>query len=225
MRSVKAITLCWPSVIPAKEYHKVISSTSLSLFILGKSWVKAAPDLGLSVVWGTVKDHSGYINVESSEGKGTTFTLYFPVSREDIREKKLPASVSSYMGKGEKILVVDDVETQRELAQRMLEKLNYQVVTVRSGEEAVEYLKAQRMDIILLDMIMDPGMDGLDTYRKIIEIHPRQKAIIVSGYAETERVRQLQALGGGEYVMKPYLLETLGIAIRKELERVVPSSE
>jgi len=188
-------------------------------FYTRKVMGKSGTGLGLSVVWGTVKDHNGYINVESREGLGSTFTLYFPVSREDITVKKLPASLSDYMGKGESILVVDDVEGQRELAQRMLEKLKYQVVTVSSGEEAVEYLKTNRADLIVLDMIMEPGMDGLETYRKIIEIHPDQRAIIVSGFAETERVSQIQALGGGDYVMKPYILETLGMAVKKALTR------
>jgi len=68
---------------------------------------------------------------------------------------------------------------------------------------------------------MDPGMDGLDTYRKIVEVHPRQKAVIVSGYSETDRVRRAQALGAGAYVKKPYLLETLGLAVRNELERKI----
>jgi len=193
-------------------------------FYTRKVMGKSGTGLGLSVVWGTVKDHSGYINVESHEGLGTTFTLYFPVSREEITEKKLPASLSDYMGRGESILVVDDVEGQRELAQGMLEKLNYQVVTVKSGEEAVEYLKSNRVDLIVLDMIMDPGMDGLEAYRKIIKIHPNQRAIIVSGFAETERVNQIQALGGGDYVMKPYMLETLGMAVKKELGRSKPQN-
>jgi PAS domain S-box-containing protein len=73
--------------------------------------------------------------------------------------------------------------------------------------------------LVVLDMIMDPGMDGLDTYRKIIELHPRQKAIIVSGFSETDRVLEAQALGAGSYVRKPYILEKLGLAVRKELER------
>jgi two-component system, cell cycle sensor histidine kinase and response regulator CckA len=74
-------------------------------------------------------------------------------------------------------------------------------------------------DLIVLDMILDPGMDGLETYRKILEIYPKQKAIIVSGFAETERVDKAKELGAGAYVKKPYVLEKLGMAIKKELER------
>jgi PAS domain S-box-containing protein len=189
-------------------------------FYTRKAMGKSGTGLGLSVVWGAVKDHNGYINVDSEVGVGTTFSLYFPVTREEMAEKKQAVSIADYLGKGESILVVDDVESQRELVQRMLEQLKYQVAIVSSGEQAVEYLKDHRVDLVVLDMIMDPGMDGLDTYKKIIEIHPQQKAIIVSGFAETERVRQLQALGGGEYVMKPYMMETLGLAVKRELERM-----
>jgi two-component system, cell cycle sensor histidine kinase and response regulator CckA len=101
----------------------------------------------------------------------------------------------------------------------MLKKLNYTVETASSGEAAVAYLKNHAVDLVVLDMIMDPGMDGLDTYRKMIELHPHQKAIIVSGFAETERVSEAQLLGAGAYVKKPYVLEKLGMAVRKELDR------
>ncbi|HPX55654.1 MAG TPA: response regulator, partial [Syntrophales bacterium] len=186
--------------------------------VMGRS---GGTGLGLSVVWGTVKDHNGYIDVRSVEGRGSAFTLYFPVTRDELAEAHTDVSMSEYMGRGESILIVDDVEAQRELAARMLEKLNYRVRTARSGEAAVEYLQDHRADLIVLDMIMDPGMDGLDTYRKIVEVHPRQKAVIVSGYSETDRVRRTQALGAGAYVKKPYLLETLGLAVRNELERKI----
>jgi two-component system, cell cycle sensor histidine kinase and response regulator CckA len=179
---------------------------------------RSGTGLGLAVVWGTVKDHLGYINVESEEGKGTTFSLYFPVTREDLSPEEVAVSASEYMGNGESILVVDDVEEQRELASTMLTKLNYKVSCVSSGEEAVEYLKQHTVDLVVLDMIMDPGMDGLDTYFRILEIHPHQKAIIASGFSETERVTKAQELGAGAYVKKPYVLEKLGLAVRKEID-------
>ena len=74
--------------------------------------------------------------------------------------------MSEYLGKGESILIVDDVKGQRDLATAMLKKLNYDVTSVSSGEDAVEYLKEHKVDLVVLDMIMDPGMDGLDTYKK-----------------------------------------------------------
>jgi PAS domain S-box-containing protein len=179
---------------------------------------RSGTGLGLAVVWGTVKDHNGYINVQSEEGKGSTFILYFPVTREKITADQSAVPTSSYMGRGESVLIVDDVKGQRDLAAAMLEKLNYSVTSVASGEEAVAYLKEHEVDLIILDMIMDPGMDGLDTYRSVLEIRPKQKAIIVSGFSETERVSTAQALGAGAYVRKPYIMERLGLAVRKELD-------
>ena len=188
-------------------------------FYTKKVMGRSGTGLGMAVVWGTVKDHKGYIDLQSTEGKATTFTLYFPVTRKEVAKDKALLSIEDYMGKGESLLVVDDVEEQREIASRILKKLDYDVTTVASGEEAVDYLKDNSADLLLLDMIMDPGIDGLDTYKRIIEFHPGQKALIVSGFSETERVKEAQRLGAGAYVKKPYLLEKIGVAVRDELER------
>ncbi len=188
-------------------------------FYTRKIMGRSGTGLGLTLVWGTVKDHKGYINVKSAAGRGTTFILYFPVTRAAIDSDQISVSISEYMGRGETILVVDDINHQRELASRMLSKLNYKVTTAASGEEAVEYLRTHKADLIVLDMIMDPGIDGLETYRKILEISPAQKAIIVSGFSESERVKEAQTLGAGAYLKKPYLIEKIGLAVRKGLDR------
>jgi two-component system, cell cycle sensor histidine kinase and response regulator CckA len=190
-------------------------------FYTKKVMGRSGTGLGLAVVWGTVKDHHGYINVESKEGKGSTFTLYFPVTRENIAAEDIAAPLSSYMGKGELILVVDDVKEQRDLAADMLRALNYNVASVSSGEDAVAYVKDHDVDLMVLDMIMDPGMDGLDTYKNVLAIRPQQKAIVVSGFSESDRVYAARDLGAGAYVRKPYIQEKLGMAIRKEFDRPV----
>ncbi|MGA7640591.1 MAG: PAS domain S-box protein, partial [Syntrophobacteraceae bacterium] len=200
--------------IPAGDLKRIFEP-----FYTKKVMGRSGTGLGLAVIWGTVKDHLGYINVDSQEGKGTIFTLYFPVTREEISQEQVSISAAEYMGKGESILIVDDVKEQRELAGMMLKMLNYNVVSVSSGEEAVEYLKQNAVDLVILDMVMDPGMDGLDTYAKILEIHTHQRAIIVSGFSETKRVIRAQTLGAGTYVKKPYVLEELGLGVRKELDR------
>jgi CheY-like chemotaxis protein len=187
-------------------------------FYTKKVMGRSGTGLGLSVVWGTVKDHDGYIDVKSRIGQGTTFYLYFPVSQEEEIERDNVVLINEYLGAGEKILVVDDIENQRELARRILSKLNYLAETVSSGEEAIEYLKTNEADLIILDMILDPGIDGFETYRQLKEFKPQQKAIIVSGFAETERVKMAQALGAGAFVKKPYIRERIGLAVRKELD-------
>lgn len=188
-------------------------------FYTKKVMGRSGTGLGLAVVWGTVKDHQGYINVQSVEGKGSTFTLYFPVAREDITSDTVAVAASEYMGCGESILVVDDVKEQRDLATSIFGKLNYNVASVSSGEEAIAYIREHHVDLMVLDMIMGPGMDGLDTYKGIIEINPKQRAIIVSGFSESDRVHEAQALGAGTYVKKPYVIEKLGLAAKNELKK------
>jgi PAS domain S-box-containing protein len=188
-------------------------------FYTKKAMGRSGTGLGMAVVWGTVKDHKGYIDVQSTEGKGTTFKLYFPVTRKELLKEEGKISTETYLGNGETILVIDDVEEQREIASYILENFGYTVATVSSGEEAVEYMKNNSADLLVLDMIMDPGIDGLETYKRIIESHPGQKAIIVSGFSETDRVKEAQKLGAGTYVKKPYLFEKIGIAVKTELNK------
>ncbi len=186
-------------------------------FYTNKAMGRSGTGLGMAVVWGTVQDHKGYIDVESTPNQGTRFDLYFPVTR-DRPHKEERVSIDDYMGNQEKILVVDDMREQRKLATDVLQSLNYKVDTVSSGEKAIDYLKSNSADLLLLDMIMSPGIDGLDTFRKIIQNHPGQKAVIASGFAENQRVNEAQHLGAGAYIRKPYTLEKIAITIRKELE-------
>ncbi len=188
-------------------------------FFTKKVMGKSGTGLGMTVVWGTVKDHKGYIDIQSIENAGTTFTLFFPVIRSEISVKENDDTISLYPGKGETVLVVDDVDEQTEIAYAMLKQLGYSVSVVSSGEEAVQHVKHHKTDIIVLDMIMKPGIDGLDTYKKLIEINPHQKAIIASGYSETLQVKEAIALGAGAYIKKPYTFITLAKAVRKELDR------
>jgi PAS domain S-box-containing protein len=188
-------------------------------FYTKKTMGRSGTGLGMAVVWGTVKDHRGYIDITSMEGQGTEISLYFPITRKMFYPEAEIASIQELMGTGETILVVDDIEAQRQIASEMLEKLGYRVTTVSSGEEAVAYLNEHRTDLLVLDMIMEPGIDGLETYREILKICPGQKSIIASGYSESVRVKEALELGAGTYVKKPYLMEKIGRAIRAELER------
>jgi len=216
--------------IPEGEYVRLrvvdegvgISETDMQRvfepFFTKKRMGQSGSGLGMTVVWTTVKDHGGHVDIQSREGEGTRFDIYFPATRELPQEKPHRAVLEDYIG-SERILVVDDVPEQREIAVRMLSKLGYDVSSLPSGEKAVAYLKTNRADLLVLDMVMQPGIDGLETYQKICEINPHQKAIIASGFAESDRVKALQDLGAGAYIRKPYTLEKIGIAVRKELDR------
>jgi DNA-binding NtrC family response regulator len=173
----------------------------------------------MAVVWGTVKDHNGYIDVESQVGKGSRVSLYFPVTRKELAVAQDQNPISSYYGNEESLLIVDDVESQRQIASEMLQQLGYRVQAVASGEMAVEYLAGNPVDVVVLDMIMDPGMDGLDTFKKILEMVPGQKTIIASGFSETDRVKEALRLGAGPYIKKPYTWLKLGQAVKAAIAR------
>jgi signal transduction histidine kinase/CheY-like chemotaxis protein len=182
--------------------------------VLGKS----GTGLGMTVVWGTVKDHEGHIEIQSTKAKGTCFRIFFPASKEGIVDMDTDLPLEDYKGDGESILVIDDVEEQRDAAVALLTTLGYKAIALPNGETAVRYLQKNSVDLVVLDMIMDPGMDGLDTYREIVKLNPTQKAIIATGYCVTERVKEAQKLGTGDCLVKPYTLEKLGKHVRSELE-------
>ncbi len=186
-------------------------------FYTKKQMGRSGTGLGMAVVWGTVKDHGAFIDARSAEGEGTVFDIYFPVTREDLALETEALPIDRYRGAGETVLVVDDIQEQRDLAQRMLQRLGYQVDTVSNGPEAVAYIRRKPVDLLVLDMIIDPEMDGLDTYRQILAIAPGQKAVIASGFSESERVLEAQRLGAGAYIRKPYRMEEIGMALRAEL--------
>jgi PAS domain S-box-containing protein len=199
--------------IPSKDLKRIFEP-----FYTKKIMGRSGTGLGMAVVWGTVKDHNGYIDVLSQEGLGSTFTLYFPVTRKELPKEAPAMGIEDYMGNGESVLVVDDVDEQRHIALLLLKRLGYTVTAVPSGEEAVNFMTNHDVDLLVLDMIMDPGIDGLETYRRILKLNPNQKAVIVSGFSETERVKEAQNLGAGVYVRKPYLMEKIGRAVKAELE-------
>jgi len=174
--------------------------------------------LGLSVVWNTVQDHHGGIIVTSSE-KGTIFDLYFPADRSDFIEDFQDDDVVDTMGKGESVLIIDDESLQQEIASGMLTFLGYKTSYVSSGQEAIDWLETNSVDILLLDMIMPSGLSGLQTYIEILKKYPNQKAIIASGYSQNKDVESTLKLGAGRFIKKPYTMEILGKAMKHELKK------
>jgi PAS domain S-box-containing protein len=200
--------------IPAEDLHRIFEP-----FFTKKKMGRSGTGLGMAVVWGTVQDHHGYIDVQSVEGRGTDVTAFLPATRKEALAPVPLNPMDAFKGTGETVLVVDDMKEQREIAAKIIEQLGYSVKSADSGEQAIELLKHERADLLILDMIMDPGMDGLETYHQAKKLHPRQKAIITSGYAETERVKVAQHLGVGGYLKKPYTVHNLACAIKTELNR------
>lgn len=195
-------------------------------FYTKKKMGRSGTGLGMAVVWGAVKDHHGYIEIQSTLGIGTEVVVFFPVTRQDVEIDIVRSGLSGLYGNGQLILVVDDIEEQRLIAKDILEKSHYKVVVQPSGEEAIRYLRDNPVDLVILDMIMEPGIDGLTTYQEIQKIYPLQKVLITSGYSETERVKEALRIGGGGYIGKPYTIRALATAAKNVLatsENVVQS--
>ncbi len=171
--------------------------------------------LGLSVVDAVIKDHGGYLDLSSKVGHGTSFYLYFPITRDDTGEDE----AADLVGGTEKILVVDDDDIQREVSTKLLTSLGYQADFVESGERAVAFLRENSQDLVRLDRVMPNGIDGTETYRRILEVSKGQKAIILSGFSESDRVLEAQKLGAGAFVKKPITKTAIAAAVRTELDR------
>lgn len=189
-------------------------------FFTKKVMGRSGTGLGMAIVWAAVQDHKGFVDIDSQMGVGTTVQLYFPATLEKrVVQPALPSLTENLFGQGETVLVVDDDAEHREIASLMLTRIGYEVVTVPSGEDAVAHVQQHRPDIVVLDMMMGPELDGLATYQEILAIRPNQKAIITSGFAQTYRVKKAMELGVGAYLKKPFGFREIGAAVRMELDK------
>jgi len=126
-------------------------------------------------------------------------------------------SIESLQGANETILIVDDEPLLLELGYSMISELGYRVSTVPSGEEALEYLRDHHVDVVILDMMMEPGINGVETFRNIIKLHPKQKAIIVSGFSINDEIREALDLGVCMCLTKPYSMQQIADAVQRTL--------
>jgi len=191
-------------------------------FYTKKKMGRSGTGIGLSIVWSSMQDHDGSVTVQTDH-EGTIFTLFFPLSKDNCRQSiskediHLNDTDQDLKGHGERILVVDDDAHQREIALQTLSELGYRGKAVDSGEEAVKTAKEESFELVLLDMVMEPGMDGLQTFKALTEINPDQKALITSGFSESTKVDQAISLGVSGFLRKPYTLKQLADAIKTSL--------
>lgn len=187
-----------------------------------------ADSLAMAVMHKIVTDQQGRIRISNTGGQGVQIAWMFPVKVSPDKAKPKQSPNDPWKGE-ESVLVVDDYEEARAIASTILESLGYSAETAMSGHEAVaktrERIAAGKgaFDLVLLDMILGDNFDGLDTYEALLRIHPEQRAVIVSGFAETDRMIKARRLGAGDFVQKPFTIETLGRAIRKTLDRPPPA--
>ena len=197
--------------ISAEEIERIFEPF-YSQKVLGRS----GTGLGLAIVWNALKNCNGYIDVTSNR-KGTIFSLYFPITKDQIIMKKQQNLFEEFTGNGEKILLVDDDESQRIIGCELLDALGYLTKAVSSGEKAIEFLSNNSVDLLMLDMIMDPGISGLETFKRILEQHDQQKTIMVSGFSQNGEIEEALKIGINQHLQKPYTIKTLGQSIKTVL--------
>jgi CheY-like chemotaxis protein len=158
--------------------------------------------LGLASVYGTVKSHRGYIDVKSRKGEGTTFIMYLPVSRS-VLDQTFVRSSEIQMGKGH-IVVVDDERFILEATEEMLSWIGYRVSVAQSGDAALEIVKTETVDLMIIDLMM-PGMNGIETYKKVKTINPRIKALLSTGYKVDDEEQAIMNEGFSAIIQKPFV--------------------
>jgi len=185
--------------------------------------------MGLAVAHSVVQKHDGHIMINSTTGAGTTVNIYLPaaeVKREDQKttqeREDITPSTSSGQTTIKTILVMDDEEMLRNLAQKMLQRLGYEVETVADGDEAIEAYKKQKdsvepFDAVILDLTIKGGMGGEQTIRELIRIDPGVKAIVCSGYFNDPVITNFEEYGFQGAMPKPYQKADLEIVLKKVL--------
>jgi len=184
---------------------------------------KMLSGLGLTLVYRVVEDHGGYVDIHTDAVTGNTFTVYLPIS--NASDTAILELRPDYTG-GEKILLVDDSAQQRKSASGMLHELGYEVTAVESGYAAVELARLRLestpgkspFDLIVIDLVLGDAFDGVETFKKIKEMAPGQKAILASGFADITRIVEARKLGISRCFQKPYTTENLGKNVRLALD-------
>ncbi len=182
--------------------------------------IGAGTGLGLSMVYGIVKNHGGWITCRSAPGKGTTFRIYLPVIETAVTPMVLHKEHQNLPCGSETVLVVDDEAELCDLGQRFLERFGYRVATAGSGEEALEIYRQEAVgiDLVILDVNM-PGMGGYKCLQALLQIDPHVKIIMASGYSPDHCERDLLALGAHAFIAKPYQLGALLVTVRATIDQ------
>jgi CheY-like chemotaxis protein len=178
--------------------------------------------LGLATVYGIVKQHEGWIEVNSEPGEGATFDVFFPTDEQMAApEKKEIASNAPVTGGTETILIVEDEEILREMARDILKDCGYHMLEASTGREALEVWRkdANKIDLLLTDMVMPEGISGVDLAERLLADRPDLKIIFTSGYSSTEINAELLSRSQARFLQKPYSHTTLARIVRDCLDR------
>ncbi len=177
--------------------------------------------LGLSSVYGIIKNHGGFIDVYSKQEEGTTFNIYFPVSDKEIVSERLGSpQIRTLPGRGT-ILLVDDESMILDVGRSMLEKLGYKVVVARSGKEALNIFEKQghKIDLVILDLIM-PGMGGGEVYDRLNTIDADIRVLLSSGYSINNQAKMIIDRGGKGFLQKPFSFNELSVKVNEAMNKM-----
>lgn len=199
------------SGISADDIEKIFEP-----FYTRKVMGRSGTGLGMTIVAGVIQDHAGHISIDSTPQEGTTIKIYLPAATQKIKHEEISLSIT--LGNGENILLVDDEKEQRDIGYDSLITLNYNCICASSGRDAIEIIKDNSIDLILLDMIMS-DLDGLATLKIIKSTKPDIPVILVSGYAEEQKISEAKYLGAEIVVRKPYSLIDLSVAIKNHISK------
>lgn len=175
---------------------------------------KGGSGLGMSVVFGIVKGHGGYIDVKSTPGKGTEIIVYFPASMKS--EELLEKEIERGTGGTETLLIIDDEEAILKMSKTILEESGFNVYTTSSGKNGLRTFKEKNIDLVILDIKM-PGMDGKEVLEKLMEIDPKVKILLSSGYSEEDEHHDLIRMGAKGFIGKPFVVDKLLMKIHEVL--------
>jgi CheY-like chemotaxis protein len=172
--------------------------------------------LGLTVVYGIVRNHQGFIDVVSEPGRGTSFEIYFPSTATHVGGYEQEAYASSIAAGEGGVLLVDDEDQIRQMGERVLQRAGYRVYLAANGKDALQTYRAvwEEVDVVILDVVM-PEMDGRACFERIREVNPEAKILVMTGYTSDGSVREFLSKGAVGIVEKPFEIQELTEAVRR----------